>query len=134
MEDGQPFARTRRHVSAPIGMCDWTGCPGVNLELLPPKVNTQLLPLASSKQPPLPSRFDFASSEKLAELAKGNVPANTTKSTKWALKVFKLLWSEARNQRYPEEPVPRDLLNASEPVAINPLTYYSLTSTTVHVT
>ena len=70
-----------------LSMCDWTACPGVNLELLPPEGSIEPLPSASLKQPLLPERFDFASDEKLAELAKGHIPVNTSKSTKWALKV-----------------------------------------------
>ena len=102
-----------------LGMCDWTGCPGVNSELLPPEDRIEPLPsVSSSKQPLLPQRFDFASDEKLAELAKGHIPVNTSKSTKWALKVFEL-WSQARNISHTEDPIPEDLLSCSDPAILN---------------
>ena len=102
-----------------LSMCNWTGCPGVNSELLPPEDRIEPLPsVSSSKQPLLPQRFNFASDEKLAELAKGHIPANTSKSTKWALKVFEL-WSQARNISHTEDPIPEDLLSCNDPAILN---------------
>ena len=67
-------------------------------------------------------RFSFASSEQLSELSKGHIPENTLKSTKWALKVFDQ-WKEVRNQSYPHNPVPDDLLLSNDTAVLN--TYLS---------
>ena len=48
-------------------------------------------------------RFDFASDQQLSELSKGLIPANTSKSTKWAIKTFES-WSEARSRSRPQDP------------------------------
>ena len=48
-----------------LGVCDWTGCSGVNSELL--SLEDSLQPLSSAcslKQPLLPQLFDLASNEK----------------------------------------------------------------------
>jgi len=40
-------------------------------------------------------------------------PANTCKSTKWAVKVFEL-WKQARSRNHPEDPVPDELQQVSQ--------------------
>ena len=101
-----------------LGMCEWTNCSGSELELHP-TMSTSLSPrpeiaTSSSHQPLLQSectdRFKFKKEEELFELFKGYTPANTNRSTKWALKVFDL-WSQARNQHYPEDPIPEKVAN-----------------------
>ena len=106
-------------------MCKWTNClatttASIELRLLTSRPETSASS-SSSYQPLLPSeceRFQFKSDKELLELAKDYTPANTSRSTKWALKVFDL-WSQARNQRYPEDPVPDHLLTSSDPVLLN---------------
>ena len=51
-------------------------------------------------------------------LSKGYAPANTNRSTKRALKVFDI-WSQARNQCYPVDPLPEHLLTSYDPVLPN---------------
>ena len=46
------------------------------------------------------------------------VPINTDKSTKWALSNF-YAWKKARNEKYPENPVPDDPFLSSDPVTLN---------------
>ena len=105
-------------------MCKWTNCPTTEeLELR----LTTLMPLSprpeiatsSLHQPLLPSEctdcFWFKNEEELFELSKGYTLANTNRSTKWALKVR----SQARNQRYPEDPIPENLLTSCDPVLLN---------------
>ena len=77
-----------------MGMC---GCPGgYNAR---PRPNGQSSPRRPSEDapqqltlPPLnePSvqRYEFVSDEKLAELAKGLVPPNTARNTRWALRTI----------------------------------------------
>ena len=62
-------------------------------------------------------RFDFASDRQLPELSKGLIPANTSKSTKWAIKTFES-WSEARNRSRPQDPIPVDLLACNDPARL----------------
>ena len=77
----------------------------------------QLLPLE-----PLPLMNVLLNSlvtdQELAELGKGLTPANTTRCTKWTLKTFEL-WKNARNQRFPEDGVPEDLLTCTDPSLLN---------------
>ena len=89
--------------------------------------NAKPLTLDDSSEPhpkslPSAQRFDFADDEQLSELSKGLIPENTSKSTKWALKVFSQ-WRDARNQRYPDDPVPDDFLSTNDPASLN--TYLS---------
>ena len=120
-----------------LGMCEWTDCASKQTmaKLHPP---TEPLPSNSScSNEPLPSagsnephpsasanellpcqRFTFVSDEQLADLAKGIVPLNTTKSTKWALKVYKDLKQE-RNERFRSDPVPENLLLSDDPTLLN---------------
>ena len=78
-------------------------------------------PLTSDELHPktLPSaqRFDFADDEQLSELSKGLIPEITSKSNKWALKVFDQ-WRDARNQRYTDV-----FLSTNDPASLN--TYLS---------
>ena len=84
-------------------MCEWTGCPGANtaatsstfteMELHPQTEAFQPLPSASNSATATltatpPKRFCFATEDQLGELAKGYIPPNTNRQTKWALKVF----------------------------------------------
>lgn len=48
----------------------------------------------TSKQQDSTQRFQFATEEELAELAKGLIPLNTSRSTTWALKTF-IKWMTA---------------------------------------
>lgn len=63
-------------------------------------------------------RFKFASEEQLTEFSKGLIPANTTKSTKWALKIFDL-WREAQNQSNQEDAIPNDILMTNDSALLN---------------
>ena len=86
-------------------MCDWTGCPGE-------KENETS---ATSRE----QRFtEFASDDKLADLAKGFVPDNTEKNTRWALKNFDL-WRKARNTCRPEDSVPVHFFQCTDPKLLN---------------
>ena len=99
-----------------LGMCDWTGCVGAKVK---PQSQPHL-PATSKSEPHLPSceRFEFTDEETLEKLSKGLIPVNTDRSTKWALKVFEL-WSEQRNQRFPEDPVPGDFFSSADPNLLN---------------
>ena len=73
----------------------------------------------SSTLAPSNERFStFINNEELAILSKGMVPVNTDRNTKWALSNF-FAWKEARNQKYPENPVPEDLFTCSDPATLN---------------
>ena len=76
----------------------------------------------SNSEQPLPSlhpaRIKFATEEELSTFAKGLIPENTTRSTKWALNTFNV-WIRERNSRYPASPVPEDILVCSDPDVIN---------------
>lgn len=97
-----------------LGMCEWTDCPG-GLYL---QTEARLLPLnepqPSSTFRTEPQRFNFASDEQLSDLAKGLIPANTCKPTKWALKVFEL-WRQTCNQIHQGDPVPDELFTTNDP-------------------
>lgn len=56
-------------------------------------------------------RFKFATEEELSTFAKGLLPENTTKSSKWALNTFNA-WIGERNSA---SPVPEDILLCSNP-------------------
>ena len=125
-----------------LGMCDWTDCPGAglggaNAELPHPlqtassKACPRPCPFTeqqqqpsttastSSAQPLPPSeRFQFADEKSLLELAKGCTPADTSRSTKWALAAFEL-WNQARNQHKPEAAVPHDLFTRCDPAMLS---------------
>ena len=100
-----------------LGLCEWTDCPG-QLTATPHPNNlpnsTPLSPAPTVAQaassytldtneaaidlPPSHERFSlFVDDEKLAVLSKGMIPANTDKSTKWALSNFDA-WKDARNK------------------------------------
>ena len=110
-------------------MCKWTNC--LTMKEVELHLTTSSSPRpeimasgssSSSHQPLLPDEctdhFQLKSNEELVELSKGYTPADTNRSTKWALKVFEL-WSQARNQCYPEDPVPEHLLTSCDPVLLN---------------
>ena len=103
-----------------LGLCEWTDCPGaLQLEYTP----RPTYPLVSAPPPHSPpatasssshsslsvqpesTQFKFATEEDLSTFAKGLVPENTTRSTKWALNTFSA-WIKERNARYPANPVP----------------------------
>ena len=89
-------------------MCDWTDCPGGKESEFPESS-------ALSRE----QRFtEFVSDDKLANLAKGFVPDNTERNTRWALKNFDL-WRKARNECRPEDPVPEDFFQCSDPKILN---------------
>ncbi len=56
--------------------------------------------------------------EELEVYSKGFVPKNTDNNTSWALRNWEAwcIWSKSKN---PEEPVPTDLLEAKDPMALN---------------
>ena len=97
-------------------MCDWTGCTGTKVE-----PQAQLHLPSTSKCEPHPSmykRFEFADEDTLEEFSKGLIPANTGRSTKWALKAFEL-WREQRNERFPDDTVPDDFYSTVDPALLN---------------
>ena len=102
------------------GMCEWTDCSIPQERKLRLTTSSSPRPSTSSPQPLLlPSdRFQFKSDKELTELSKGYTPANTSRSTKWALNVFDQ-WCQARNQRYPEDTVPEHLLTSCDPLLLN---------------
>ena len=66
--------------------------------------------LTEFKQPPKKTSFKHpVKEEKILELSKGFVPANTKKNTTWAYKVFSDWPTEINNNA--EEQCPEDLLN-----------------------
>ena len=113
-------------------MCAWTNCPGVRHDSTRPHPNSEQQPrLSVSEQPhpssqaprtdpePLPQpRFRFASEQKLTQLAKGLVPENTSKSTKWAINNFEA-WMRARNASHSEDPIPEDVLMSTDTNILN---------------
>ena len=111
-----------------LSMYKWMNCSGApkesHLPTLSPHPEITLTTSSLAYPEPLlpserqPDRFHCKSDEELLQLAKGYVPANTNRSTKWALKAFDL-WSQARNQHYPEKPVPEHLLTSCDPVLLN---------------
>ena len=105
-----------------VGMCEWTGCEaarGVNVEPRPQSFQSEPLPstatVSSSSEI---TRFRFASDEQLSELSKGLIPTSTSKSTRWAMKVFNL-WSEEWNKSRPQDSVPADLLSCNDPMLLS---------------
>ena len=99
-----------------LGVCEWTDCPSSGLDgvktrtkMPSPRPFTEQQPSTSSIQPlPPTEHFQFVDKKSLLELAKGYTPANTSRSTKWTLKVFEL-WCQARFKHKPEADVPHDL-------------------------
>jgi hypothetical protein len=70
-------------------MCEWTDCSGALVNLprpSSPPISTAATSPTSSFQT-TSKRFKFAKEEELSEFAKGLVPENTSKSTKWALNI-----------------------------------------------
>ena len=111
-----------------LGMCEWTDCPGAAADSIlprpatPPTVATpnRLTSLTTSVTSPTSAvkRFKFAKEEELSQFAKGLVPQNTTKSTKWALNNFEA-WMKSRNLSCPDNPVPENILTCSDPEILN---------------
>ena len=110
-----------------LGMCEWTDCPGALIQddNTPPAPHPTDTPISAppvtfppatspTSLEPTAKRFKFASEQQLSELAKGLVPENTSKSTKWALNNFDA-WLKARNVCHPDNPVPEDILMSSDP-------------------
>ena len=99
-----------------LGMCEWTGCPGAAGNSTPAVISAQNeLASCSSGTTPTNERFsEFISDQELSELGRGLIPANTTKSTKWALKTFEL-WKNSRNQSFPDDRVPQELFMSTDP-------------------
>ena len=93
-----------------LGMCEWTDCPGASAESEPclptSEVNEETHPSNSSK------RFKFTNENEMEELAKGIIPASTSKATKWAVKTFEQ-WCSARNSQHQLDSVPIDILTSS---------------------
>ena len=88
-----------------LGMCDWTDCPRE-------KENETS---ATSREQCF---TEFVSDDKLADLAKGFFPDNTEKNTRWALKNFDL-WRKARNTCRPEDSVPVNFFQCTDPKLLN---------------
>ena len=112
-----------------LSLCEWTDCPGALQLDNTPRPTNLLVSAPPSQSPPVAShsslsvqpestRFKFATEEELSTFAKGLVPENTTRSTKWALNTFNA-WMRERNARYPADPVPDDILVCNEPEIIN---------------
>ncbi len=143
MENNSPLASSPlansplagRHSALCLGMCNWTECPCQPLTQpttptrpsfqasLPPTISLQESHESQESQESLllhqPSkRFKFESDDKLAEMARGFTPENTSKATKWSLRVLEQ-WKAARNKQYPNETVPEDLLESSDPQFLN---------------
>ena len=107
-------------------------CPGaLQFDIIGPHPTSEKQPhlLSANEQPrpstsaepsePLPQpHFQFASEQKLTELAKGLVPENTSKSTKWAVNNFEA-WLTARNASHPEDLVPEDILMSTDANVLN---------------
>ena len=73
------------------------------------------LDVLSETAPPTSEHFtEFVSNEELAKLGKGLIPQNTTKCTKWALKIFEL-WKNTRNQQFQDNKIPEDLFLSTDP-------------------
>jgi hypothetical protein len=51
-------------------------------------------------------------------MSKGMIPANTDKSTKWALSNFDA-WKDARDKRYPADKVPEGLFTCNDPAILS---------------
>ena len=113
-----------------LGLCEWTDCPGaLQLEDTPrptyalvsappphsPPATASSSSHSSLSVQPESTWFKFATEEDLSTFAKGLVPENTTRSTKWALNTFSA-WIKERNARYPANPVPDDILVCSLPI------------------
>ena len=66
------------------------------------------------------SRFgkDVTTENELESFSKRFVPKNTNSNTAWALRNFEC-WCDWRSKAYAEDPVPADLLQANDPVALN---------------
>ena len=74
----------------------------------------------------------FIDDQELAELSKGFTPKNTDRNTKWALKNF-AEWAKARSARFPQDPVPSDLLNSSDSELLSTwLSRYAVETRTVN--
>ena len=92
-----------------LGMCEWTDCPGQNSALGESSSSSSAEAASSLSAPP---RFtEFINDD---ELSKGLIPKNTAKNTKWALNSFEE-WKNARNKKFPEDPVPEDLFTCTDP-------------------
>ena len=102
-----------------LGMCEFTDCPGYST--LDESSTHTAGPSASGSPTSLsaPPRFsEFMSDEQLSVLSKGLIPKNTAKSTKWALNTFEE-WKIARNQQFPEDPVPDNVLECTNPSVLS---------------
>ena len=59
------------------------------------------------------TRFNsFLTADEAEKIAVGYIPKNTEKTTKWAVRNFNE-WREARNCKFPNDPVPSDLLTST---------------------
>ena len=109
-------------------MCEWTGCPGAAGNSTPAVISAKNeLASCSSGATPTNERFsEFISDQELSELGRGLIPANTTKSTKWALKTFEL-WKNSRNQSFPDDRVPQELFMSTDPSLLSThLTHFAV--------
>ena len=114
-----------------LGLCEWTGCPGAdtNVTTATPttaapyyyraqrkykpdllycsrKFHRQLHPLCSVRY------------RRASRSSKGITPANTDKTTKWAMSNFEA-WKLARNQKHPDDQVPDDLFMCTDPAILS---------------
>ena len=121
-----------------LGLCEWTGCPGANVTTATPTTATRPTTNPLTTDPPTTMRSGstshtsgtaagsssstrfaaFVTDEQVAALSKGVTPANTDKSTKWAVNNFEA-WKEARNQKYPDDQVPDDLFMCTNPTILS---------------
>ena len=100
-------------VNGPTVLVRFLICHALLIRPSEPRLTTQ-----PARVQPDSKRFKFAKEEELLEFAKGLVPENTSKSTKWALNNFDA-WMKARNVSYPDSPVPGDILMSSDPELLN---------------
>ena len=71
-------------------------------------------PVNAKKTKESDERFYFdITTDDLAAFQKGECPANTAKSTEWAVRNFES-WRKARNERYPAENCPADILECAD--------------------
>ena len=88
-----------------------THCSSPTCLGLGPDWTTCCSDVEEKKEPPS-KRFKFIDNEELQEMSKGFVPTNTSKNTKWGLNNFEA-WKEERNNKYPDDPIPEDLLETT---------------------
>ena len=76
-------------------------------------------PVAEENNEPHPSKcFKFSDENEMEELAKGIIPASTSRATKWAMKTF-VQWCTARNNQHQLDIVLTDIATSSDHEVFN---------------